>query len=145
MDDRNEFVGSFAHAAALIAQKLQNEGYEVIRGEAQEWAARFSLSKSNLDGCVTLFLNPRGDNERRVIVYRVLSENVLEGDCPVPEGSPENVAEAFAVHIERVIHGRLQPSLPQNPEVGRGLVSVSTGDAQLDRLRRVEDAEQSGR
>jgi len=63
----------------------------------------------------------------------------------MPAGSPDTIADAFVLHLERVLYRDLQPSHVQNPEVGRGLLPVSATDAQLETIRRTQEHEESAR
>jgi len=61
----DECPADFSILESLIARKLEEEGYSVIRGEAQEWAARYSLTKENLDGNIALFFGPSVDGDQK--------------------------------------------------------------------------------
>jgi hypothetical protein len=127
----------FSRVEELIAAKLRSDGFSVIRGESQEWAARYSLDRGNLDGNIAIFFNPvegPGEGERS-LAYRIVWESITEGSVRVSrEAIPDEIALVFTSRLEKVLHRELQPRGERNPNVGVGLLPVAAA-ARLDALR----------
>lgn len=116
----------FLRMLPILEAGFRTDGYAVSTGDPQEWGKRFSISRPEIDGSVTLFFGPLSlatDEAPPHLPYLITWEASWRGTIALPRSEdPERLANEFLRQIFRFLAMLLRSRRAAGRDVGVGLV-----------------------